>query len=196
MMPCCDDPSTCGLDPFVRRQTPESKFSHWTISDDELLQRVYLHWDERKPGYREGVVLVPIEPAGLFTSIVALQEGDKLAGAFVSRVEGETPRKSVHFDSGRQTPLKLPAQSVEVVLYSREALLEDIKPGEPEPGYDWNIISVNASPWAEGTPITPETLMANHFHDDGGTQTGMTAEEFVDALRDSYFFWKDKAFVG
>ena len=192
--PC--DHMTCGFDPFVRRQTPASKFSHWTIPDTELLQRVYLHWDERKPGYREGVVLVPVETDGFYTGIVTLQEGDKLAGAFVPRQAGEMPRKSIHFTPKASGTGKLPAQSVEVVLYSREALLEDHKPGEPEPDFDWNIISVNASPWPFATPLPPDTMMANHFRDSGGTQTNMTDEEFVDALRDSYFFWRDKAHVG
>ncbi len=44
--------------------------------------------------------------------------------------------------------------------------------------------------------MDPNTMMANHFHDDGGTQTGMSSEEFVRALRKSYFFWRDKALIG
>jgi len=38
--------------------------------------------------------------------------------------------------------------------------------------------------------------MANHFGDDGGSATGMTAEEFVEQLRISRAYWMDKVDLG
>lgn len=179
---------------FVRRQTPESKFSHWLLSDEELLDRIYQAWNNAKPGYRDGVMLVPVDPEGFFTGVVTLQEGDKLQGTFVSRQKGESPRKSMTLDSGKSdvASRKPPAVSVEIILYRDDVLAED---GEGT-GHEWNVISVNANP-VEGTvPMQPGTMMANHFHDDGGTQTGMTDAKFVEALREAYFFWKDRTFIG
>ena len=179
---------------FVRRQTPDSKFSHWLLTDEELLDRIRAGWDNGKQGYRDGVLLVPVDPEGFFTGIVTLQEGDKLAGSFVPRQRGESPRKSMTLDSGKGdvASRKPPAVTVEIVLYRDDVLAED---GD-QTGHEWNVISVNANPVEGSVPMTPGTMMANHFHDDGGTQTGMSDEEFVEALRESYFFWKDKAFIG
>ena len=179
---------------FVRRQTPESKFSHWLLSDEELLDRIQQGFVNGTQGYRDGVMLVPVDPEGFFTGIVTLQEGDKLAGSFVPRQRGESPRKSMTLDSGKGdvASRKPPAVTVEIVLYRDDVLAED---GD-QTGHEWNVISVNANPVEGSVPMTPGTMMANHFHDDGGTQTGMSDEEFVEALREAYFFWKDKSFIG
>jgi len=188
-----------GFNKFVRRQTPDSKFSHWTFSDEEMLKRIHDAWVQRTPGYRPDVVLVPVDPTGFFTGVVVLNEGDNLRGSFMPRQKGEAPRKTFCLDTrdrdgkaGSPRHRKAPAVSVEIVLYSREALAEDGETAE----FDWNIISVNANPVEGKMPIEPFTLMSNHFHDSGGTQTGMTNDEFVEALRDAYFFWKDKTFIG
>ena len=37
--------------------------------------------------------------------------------------------------------------------------------------------------------------MANYFVDDGGTNTGMTPLEFVEALRVSRIYWKNRFLV-
>jgi len=181
-----------GFNTFVRRQTASSKFSHWTISDEEMLARIRANWDNRRPGYRPDVLLVPVDPDGFFSGIVRLEHGDNLRGSFMPRQPGEEPRQTFCLDT-QDHRRKTPAVSVDVVLYSREALAEDGENAE----YDWNIISVNANPFEGGEmPIQPLTLCANHFQDSGGTATGMSDTEFVDALRDAYFFWKDKTFIG
>jgi hypothetical protein len=84
--------------------------------------------------------------------------------------------------------------SVDVVLYHRDTLAE----GGDLVSQEWSVIAVLGKFCLEGVeePMTPETLMANHFKDDGGTATGMTHEEFQEALRRSYFYWRDKAFLG
>jgi len=188
---------------FVRRQTPDSKFSHWDISDVGVIDLIIGNWSRRRFGYRPEVVLVPVDPDGFFTGVVNLQEGDNLRGSFMPRQKGEAPRQTFCLDtrdregvSANPRDRKAPAAAVDIVLYSREALLEDLKPGEEPPTADWNIISVNASPVLGEAPIRPEVLMANHFHDDGGTATNMDDTMFTDALRLAYFYWKDKTFIG
>ena len=171
---------------FVRRQTPESGFSHWTISDEELVARIERNFDKQKPGYREGVILVPVEPEGFFSSIVELKEGDILIGEYKARRPGETPRKS----TGALAGLKIPAQSVDIVLYAHHVLDEK---KEQESDADWEIVSVNASPTADETPIPTGALIANHLELSGGTATKMTDEQFVTLLRKSVVFWSNKA---
>lgn len=174
---------------FAGRQTPESRFSHFEGTSEELLELVFANFFDGKQGYREGVWLVPVPTARFKSGIVQLQEGDALFGEFESRQKDEDPRKYVA-TTGRD---KLPAKYVEIVLYSRTVL-------EEEPEYkaiaDWEVISINASPTDEAVPIPPNALIANHFGMSGGTDTKYTALEFEEALRESVMFWHDKAMCG
>jgi hypothetical protein len=171
---------------FVRRQTKESGYSHWEIPDSSLLERVHRNFHRQKPGYREGVILVPVEPEGFFSSIVELKEGDVLVGEYKARRPGETPRKSTGALAGQ----KIPAKSVDIVLYAHHVLAEK---NEQESDADWEIVSVNASPTKEETPIPTGALIANHLELSGGTATKMTDEQFVQLLRKSVLFWSNKA---
>lgn len=179
---------TIHINSFVRRQTAESPFSHWTFGDDELLKRVHAGFAKRQPGYRPDVYCVPIDPEGVFSAVKLLQPGDKLIGGFSSRREGEEPRKHTYAANGAKSP----AVKVDVVIYSHAALVED---DDAETDADFEIISVNASPTANDMPIHPMTLLANHFGADGGTATGMTAEQLETQLRESYAYWANKAMV-
>lgn len=171
---------------FVRRQTLESGFSHWTISDDELLKRVGDNLSRAKPGYRDGVILVSVDPQGFFTGVTKLNPGDVLIGQYVARRFGEAPRKATYSLTGK----KLAAVSVDIVLYSHDVLAER---GENETDADFEIVSVNANPTVEEMPISPGSLIANHLEISGGTSTKMTDSEFVALLRKSVEFWSDKA---
>jgi hypothetical protein len=172
---------------FVRRQTADSSFTHWNISDLELLSRVDANFHKAKAGYKDGVILVSVDPEGFFSSVKLLKEGDKLTGEFKARIAGEEPRKSIQTKGD-----KLPAKSVDVVIYSKAVLAEN---NEHSTVADWEIVSINASPEVDGTPIIPETLIANHFGLSGGSATNMTPEQFEKALKISVLYWKDKAMV-
>lgn len=209
---------------FVLRQTPISRFSHWTISNADLLERIVDGWPDQKKGYRTdgGVILVPINPEGFFTNVTTLKSGDRLTGGFESRVPGEEPRKffslahpfvEVVLTDGRKIkvqvddpPSKPPAKSVDVILYRKDVLEEDhdwvvdtrnvmhlgLTP------HDWAIIAVNCHPTGPEVevPIDPQVLIANHFMLSGGTRTGMDDHQFVEALRVSVDYWKDKIGLG
>lgn len=172
---------------FVRRQTAKSQYTHWNLFDDDFLKRVYQGFDKAVPGYRDGVVLVPVNPGGFYCGIVKLKSGDKLSGSFVARKDGEDPRKSVYAHGS-----KVPAVRVDVVLYSHAVLAEN---NENETDADWEIVSVNGSPIDGPVPMSVGTLIANHFEFSGGTSTRMSDAEFVSALKKSAEFWKDKALV-
>jgi hypothetical protein len=171
---------------FVRRQTQESQFSHWILSDAELIALVEANFAKAKNGYRNGVCLVPVNPQGFYSSVVKLEPGDKLAGVYEARKEGEEPRKSVYSIKRN----KIPAVSVDIVLYSHETLAEN---NEQSCDAEWEIISVNASPTEGEMPIPTGALIANHLQLSGGTKTNMSNDEFVALLRKSVEFWSDKA---
>lgn len=186
--------TTIHISNFVRRQTPQSGFSHWTLSDDDLLARVLKNLEKATPGYREGVILVPVEPEGFFSSTVSLQEGDRFVGEYVSRKEGEEPRKATYVVSNRfgEQVQKSEAVSVYVVLYSHAVLLEG---NENDTDADYEIVSINASATDEEAPIPTGALIANHLQLSGGTATNMSDSEFVELLRKSVLYWKDKSLV-
>lgn len=58
------DAPTVEVGSFVRRQTRESRFSYFDGSWEQLEALVVAYWSERKPGYRDGVVLVPVPVEG------------------------------------------------------------------------------------------------------------------------------------
>lgn len=178
--------ATIHINSFVRRQTPKSGFSHWTLTDEQLLERIHRNLENAKPGYRDGVILVPVEPEGFYSSTVLLTEGTRLVGEYKARKPGEDPRKSTYALDGE----KIPAKSVYVVLYSHAVLAEG---NEHETDLDYEIVSINASPTEEEAPIPTGALIANHLQLSGGTATNMTDSEFVALLRKSVLYWKDKA---
>jgi hypothetical protein len=177
---------------FVKRQTPQSRFSFYSGSNDELLRLVAEGWNNAKPGYRTGVLVVPVSPSGFFSGVVRLEAGDALEGVYEARREGETPRKAL-VATGRE---KLPAKSVDVVMYSSEVLAEDNDNELPPEENHWEVISINASPDRHEMPIDPNVLMHNHFGSSGGTKTNLSDEQFVATLAHSFRYWNDKALAG
>jgi len=190
------------INSFVRRQTEDSEFSHWILTDDELLDRIQQAAEHGKftPSYRPDVLAVHIavQRGEFYTGVVKLQEGDKLVGEYSSRRNGETPRKSVHVarvqerDAEQLTLSKSPAVAVDVILYHHGALLEG---NENETDCDWEVVSINARVTYEPQPIHPMTLMHNHFGSDGGTATKMTPEKFEESLKEAFLYWNDKAML-
>ena len=111
---------------FVRRQTTESHFSHWTIPDKEFLFMLELAIDGYRftEGYRPGVVLVHWFDIGdfdygtFFTGVVDLKEGDELIGSFKARQPGETPRQQTFIKS--DTPFNVCVFSVMLASFMND----------------------------------------------------------------------------
>ena len=179
---------------FVQRQTPASRYSHFDGTWEELED---MAWQGMRDwtftsGYRDGVILVQVSAERFMCSTHVLAAGEELIARYLSRKEGELPRKSIHkyFPGG-----KSPAKRVDLVLYRKDVLEEDPS-HQAIPDADWEIVSINASLTDFPEPMPPETMMANHFHvpgsNDGGTSTGLSDAEFVARLRESYEYWRNK----
>lgn len=179
------------MSPFARRQTEDSQFSHFAGSEAQLIELVEQHFVDAKPGYRDGVLCVPVKPSWFYSGIVELEDGDRLLGVFRKRPSDKLPRKSTYAKVGN----KMPAKYVEVILYHSDVLRETSDADEMSycPGNAWVIISINGSPTKEPVPVEPTTMMYNHFKMDGGTSTNMTDEQFVAALKQSLDFWWNKS---
>ena len=175
--------------PFVNRQTAESRFSHFNGSVDQVVDIVSSHFDNQEPGFRDGVIQVRVPKQGFFSGVVTLTEGAELVGSFSPRRKGEASRKTV----SAKGCSKVPAGQVDIVLYRSDVLAESGDNTLESSEDNWEVVSINASPVEGKEPINPMTLMHNHFGSDGGTKTDMTDEQFVAALREGFAFWKDKA---
>jgi len=173
---------------FAYRHTLNSSFSFYLGSFEEVAALAQKHFENQQPGYRDGVITVNVPAEGFYAGIVKLKEGDKLAGEFKSRSQGEPPRQ--HHEAVNRG--KMPAVAVELALYTSQVLAEDGDNDlEPREG-SWEIVSINASPVEGPQPIEPRVLLYNHFGIAGGTKTNMTDEELVAQLAISVPFWVDK----
>ncbi|NBR67642.1 MAG: DUF3228 family protein [Actinobacteria bacterium] len=181
---------------FVLRQTAESPFSHFAGEGgwDTLVSRTVAAMDagHAKPGYRDGVLEVPIDPTDVMSGVVLLEAGAELTGAYKARRAGETPRKTTLAKGAS----KMPAATASIILYRADVLAEGGDNTLPADSGGWEVISLNAAPVEGEMPIDPEVLMHNHFGADGGTATNLSDAEFVALLRKGYHFWKDKALAG
>jgi len=139
--------TTIGINDFVRRQTPASEFTHFKGALERVAELALEHFDQAKPGYRDGVCLVPVPAEGFFCGIVTLEEGDTLVGRYEARRGGEEPRKELR--AVKEGAGKMPAKAVDVILYRKDVLEES---NEPCTGEEWDVISINGRPTeAEGT---------------------------------------------
>jgi hypothetical protein len=184
------------INPFVLRQTLDSPFSCF-VGDggwDALLARVRAAFGSGsfRPGYRDGVIEVDIDPSGILSGVCTLTEGSELTGSFKARTAKEEPRKQVLAKGGK----KIQAVSAYVALYRADVLKETNQNTLAADSGGWELVSINGNPSEGAMPIDPMTLLHNHFASSGGTATGMSDSELVAALRVSFPWWKDKAMCG
>tara|TARA_Y100000385_G_scaffold288401_2_gene354922 strand:- start:4288 stop:4914 length:627 start_codon:yes stop_codon:yes gene_type:complete len=168
------------------------------ISEEELIEALGKGvWEERQEGDLCDVHLSSPDIVQRFlTNVTRLREGDVLEGRYEARrgKGEEEPRMHVRvvkddfrdaYSTGR-----LPAKSVTVILYSSEKLAKDgedhVLPAEPG---NYEVVSINASPYPGKEPMHPDTLMANYFGRSGGSDHGETMEQFVAKLKACYEFW-------
>lgn len=178
---------TVGINAFVRRQTEESKFSHFN-GGLEAVRKLALDLiqDHSTPGYRDGVVLISVPNClGFFSGVVEVTPETELRATFGARRDGELPYVSVEAVGAT----KLPAKHVDLVLYRRDVLLED---GDASTECEWELISINARPTKEPEPLTPMAMARNLLKLEGGTEADYTAEQFAQAI----LYWSTRAMRG
>jgi len=176
---------TIKTNPFVRRQTKSSKFAHFEGTWEELERLTETHISEAKPGYRDGVVLVPVPPDGFFTSVVEVTTDSKLWASFEPRRRGEDPLVQVTARGNAKTP----AAAVDIVLYRHDVLAEG---NEHSCDADWEIVSINARPTKEDVPMDPVTMARNFLQMEGGTKGEFSADDFAKAI----VYWATHCQVG
>ena len=107
--------------------------------------------------------------------MVQATKDTKFKVKFEPRREGEAPFIQVLAEGAT----KIPAKRVEIVLYRHDVLMES---NEASSGAEWEIISVNAHPTEEESPMTPLTMARNFLQLKGGTKGDYTAEQFARSI--------------
>lgn len=166
---------------FVRRQTPESGFSHFEGTEQELLDLTLAHFGEAKQGYKQGVLLVPVPADRFRTGVVLVSPETILTASFAPRREGEASFLSVQA-AGEKTQ----ARHAHVILYSREVLAEN---NEGTADADWEVISINAWESDNIEPMDPMTMCRNFLELPGGPKGVWTAQDFAESI----LYWSTRA---
>lgn len=187
--------------PFVKRHTPESPFSHSSLPLDlvaNLLKNPDVQISEgyRPASYSEGGrVIIARLPENLsenfFSAIALIREGEEVLEGFRARQEGEEerPYREVIRDE------KPVAKVVDLVFYNTVALAQDDDNSLPIDPENWELISINASEDnnMERPPMTPNALKANYYGLSGGTKTEMSEEEYKMKMEISKAYWDRRA---
>ena len=166
-------------------------YSNQVVSATKLA----IEFNKVRSGYRDGVVLVSPSIGDLAFNnkllscpIVTLTDGMTLIGEFKKRMDHEEPRKTVKVPNVEPTQAKY----IDIVLYHRDVLAETHENTTND--VDWEVITILPKIDLK-QPMPPETLCYNHFQLSGGTKTNMTDTEFVEALKESFIYWKDKVLI-
>lgn len=169
---------------FVRRQVAASPFSHYEGGVDGAAGLARIAPISVTPGYRDGVILVRVDPKGFFCGVVEVTPETVLRAKFAPRREGEAPFISVEAVGGT----KLPAAYVELVLYRHDVLVED---GSNSTDTDWELVSINARPTEGHEPLTPMAMARNQLGLPGGTAAMYTSEQWAESVR----YWSTRAMI-
>ena len=179
------------------RHVPSTGHSYYAGTWDQLVELCALHWNTRRPGYRpEDIVQIDMPESligNFYSGLIELEQGHELVGTYSRRLGApDTEEPRISYESKNGTPTI--AKSATIVLYRSSALEEpELDVNDPN---NWEIVSINANPTTEPSPINPWTLMHNHFGSSGGTDTNMSTETFVKSLQESFDYWKNKAMCG
>lgn len=166
---------------FVKRQTPESGFSHFSGTWEQLEGMVHTSMMKEqcvRPGYKDGVILVDLtagyEHRKFYSSIIELDEDTKLQANYSARRIGEAPFIRVGAKASKQE-----AKYVTFVCYRHDVLAEN---NERETDAEWEIVAIKARVSEEEEPMDPYTMARNFLHLKGGTKGDFTAEQFAKSI--------------
>lgn len=168
---------------FVKRQTKDSGFSHYSGTWDDLEKVVtecMRNTHNVRPGYKDGVVLVDLAFTGFerlgkfYSALVKIYPETKLNVSYAPRLIGEDPFIRVSAKADKQE-----AKYVTFVCYRADVLDED---DDRSTDAEWEIIAIKARMTKEEEPMDPYTMARNFLHLKGGTKADFTAQQFAESI--------------
>ena len=189
---------TIGVSNFAaQRHFEKNGYTHTSLSPEQLSKLVQDHWHTRIPGAgeidcsRKTLVSVPAcdENGDLifFTPYALLVSGMEFRGFATRRQLGEDLYQEIEVVNG-DLYFTEEVKFVKIVLYSKEALLEN--DGKRTTDCDFEIVAIIASP-VEKELMFPLTMARNYLQKAGGTKSVYTADEFAEAI----YYWSQRVKV-
>jgi hypothetical protein len=172
-----------GVNEFVKRQTPESQFTHFKGTWEKLVEITTAAFDKGcyTEGYRDGVVLVQV-PTWLTECFFTYTDFPVFEGMEISAECKKTPSR-MHEPATVQIEILEPKKKcnfVDVILYRKDVLAED---ADNSTDADWEIISINGRLNFVPPPMKALTIVRNWMHLPGGTEMkDKTPEEALEML--------------
>tara|TARA_B100000686_G_scaffold314142_1_gene359990 strand:- start:526 stop:1098 length:573 start_codon:yes stop_codon:yes gene_type:complete len=179
-----------GIGTFVKRQVKGSGKTYSTLTFEEIAKYAEHRLSRKKfkQGYREGVILVPVEKKILknfICPIVKIDENTKLEAIPKKRRENEELYISTKALNGK--PLEI--GGVDLILYRHDVLDET---NERETDKDWELIAFHAIPiGVDLLPMGPVTMMRNQLKLPGGTKGEYSSKQWAEGVR----FWQQYALL-
>tara|TARA_Y100000590_G_C15383946_1_gene887467 strand:- start:103 stop:675 length:573 start_codon:yes stop_codon:yes gene_type:complete len=178
------------LNNFVLRQNKESGKTYSDLSFDEIAKYAtqQLEKDNYINGYREGVLLIPVEPhmnKHFVCPFTAIDEKTTLKAKSVKRRPNEQPYIQIRATSGKLCK----TGKVDLILYHNSVLKET---DEHTEGAEWELISFHSIP--EGVnemPMGPVTMMRNQLELPGGTKGEYSSKKWAESVD----FWQKYAIL-
>tara|TARA_B100001996_G_scaffold81141_1_gene59880 strand:- start:127 stop:699 length:573 start_codon:yes stop_codon:yes gene_type:complete len=182
--------NSVGINSFVRRQIKGSGKTYSSLSFESIREHAKKQLTKGfyKKGYRDGVILVPVENKLLkhfFCPIVKITNNTIFESKPKKRRENEDIYISTKALNG--TPLKINA--VDLILYRNDVLKET---KEEETKSEWELIAFLGIPnGIKELPMGPITMMRNQLCLTGGTKGHYSSEEWANSVS----FWQKYALL-
>ena len=180
------------INSFVKRQTKESRFSHFEGSWDELefIVEESIRRDRMTPdAHVKGAYHVSVPPNDFYSGVVKVTPENKdelgLKVDLVRRLDNEDYYLDIVALNASQ---KEPAVVVDVIIYSHDALAAD---NDAETNRPFEIISINAKAVGGDELPSPITMARNFLHLPGGTQGEYSAKEFAESI----IYWSTRVMI-
>ena len=175
---------------FVYRQTKESGKTYSDLSFDVIAKYATKQLENNiyKKGYREGVLLVPVDNhmnKHFFCPFTIIDETTSLIAKPIKRRLNEETYIKIRATSGKLCE----TGKVELILYHSSVLKET---GEHTEGSDWELISFHSIPKGiNNMPMGPVTMMRNQLQLPGGTKGQYDSNKWAESVN----FWQKYAIL-
>jgi hypothetical protein len=205
----CEIPQSIAMSEFARkRHKAGGAYSYFNGDEAVLISLVKMHWFFRKPGVGRSdttkVAVIKLPPENFVGTTIKLRGGMIFQAGIGQRqpdedifirtaVIGEikTPNELIEDGPAKGWMKEVtpdPVNFVSVVVYSKDALLENN--GTRSSDADWEIVAITASE-VEDEPMHPLAMARNFLEKTGGTFAPYDAKAFAESI----YYWSQRTTV-
>ena len=182
--------NSTGINSFVKRQIKGSGKTYSTLSFEKIREHAeeQLNSSIYKQGYRDGVILIPVDRRLLEHFICPIIKIDENT-IFETIPKRRRDDEEIYLNTKALNGTPIEIGSVDLILYRHDVLKET---QEEETDNEWELIAFHAIP--EGIkelPMGPTTMMRNQLCLKGGTKGYYSSEKWAESVN----FWQKYALL-